>query len=248
MNTYITLNINLSASKHLPEGAELSLEHVKDYIQESLGEPSFIGVSHGETARTIVLQYKYVDFVRTRLYSLARDLKLDYIAYRIQDGTAIEGEVLGEYAHEYNEEFVEATTDLSGCSGTPLQPDTQGKGTEMHITLNIGLDVSKNYLPDGAAGMQLQYQHVKEVLEKTLGKPSYIGVSRSATERTVVVQYTEVKEVLSNLFSLAQELKQDCIAYSIQDDDGTVIGGALVGKYAHEWNYGVFNEAYFIPA
>ena len=97
------LNINLSASKHLPEGAELNLEYAEEYIQKSLGEPSFIGVVHGETGRTIVVQYKYVDFVQPRLYSLARDLKLDFIAYRIQDGaTVLGGALVGEYAHEWN--------------------------------------------------------------------------------------------------------------------------------------------------
>ena len=118
----------------------------------------------------------------------------------------------------------------------------------MNITLNIGFEVSKHYLPEGVAGMQLQYRHVRNWLEKALGKPSCIGVARSATEKTVVAQYTDVQAVLSKLFSLAHELGQDCIAYSIQDDDGNVLGGALVGKYAHEWNYGLFNEEYFIPA
>ena len=118
----------------------------------------------------------------------------------------------------------------------------------MNITLNIGLEVSNNYLPSGVAGMQLQYKHVKNCLEKVLGKPSCIRSARSATEKTVVVQYTDVQEVLSKLYTLAHDLGQDCIAYSIQDDDGIAMGGALVGKYAHEWNYGVFNEEYFIPA
>ena len=118
----------------------------------------------------------------------------------------------------------------------------------MNITLNIGLEVSNNYLPEGVAGMQLQYKHVKNCLEKCFGNPSCIGIARSATEKTVVVQYTDVQAVLSELYRLAHELGQDCIAYSIQDDDGVVLGGALVGAYAHEWNYGVFNESYFIPA
>ena len=121
----------------------------------------------------------------------------------------------------------------------------------MNITLNIGLEVSNNYLPEGAAGMQLQFKHVKNCLEKCFGKPNCIGIARSATEKTVVVQYTnvqDVQELVSNLYLLAHELGQDCIAYSIEDDDGNVLGGALVGKYAHEWNYGVFNEDYFIPA
>ena len=117
----------------------------------------------------------------------------------------------------------------------------------MNITLNIGLEVSNNYLSEGVAGMQLQYKHVKEVLDKALGKPSCIGIARSATEKTVVAQYTDVKAVLSKLYLLAHDLGQDCIAYAIQAD-GVVLGGALVGKYAHEWNYGMFEEEYFVPA
>ena len=116
----------------------------------------------------------------------------------------------------------------------------------MNITLNIGLEVSKNYLPEGVAGMQLQYEYVKGQLEKALGKPMQIGVAQSATEQTIVVQYKRVEPVLYRLASLAHELQQDCIAYSIQDDDANVLGGALVGKYAHEWNFGIFNEAYFV--
>ena len=118
----------------------------------------------------------------------------------------------------------------------------------MNITLNIGLNISKNYLPSGVEGMQLQYKHVKEVLEKAFGKPSCMGIARSATEKTVVVQYTAVQKVLRELYRLAHDLQQDCIAYQVQSEDGNVLGGALVGKYAHEWNYGVFDEQYFIPA
>ena len=118
----------------------------------------------------------------------------------------------------------------------------------MRITLNVGLEVSNNYLPSGVAGMQLQYRHVKEVLEKTFGKPQCIGIARSATDKTVVAQYTAVKEVLSELYSLAHDLGQDCIAYEIRAEDGSSLGGALVGKYAHEWNYGVFDKEDFIPA
>ena len=115
----------------------------------------------------------------------------------------------------------------------------------MNITLNIGLEVSKHYLPDGVEGMQLQYEYVESYLEKTLGKPTYIGLTQSATESTVVVEYTTVELVLQKLFWLAREFKQDCIAYSVQYG-GRCLGGALVGEYAHEWNYGIFNEAYFI--
>ena len=118
----------------------------------------------------------------------------------------------------------------------------------MNITLNIGLEVSHNYLPLGVAGMQLQYKHVKNCVEKRFGKPSCIGIARSNTEKTVVVQFTDVHAVLSELYALAHELGQDCIAYSVQDSDGNVLGGALVGKYAHEWNYGIFDKGYFIPA
>ena len=118
----------------------------------------------------------------------------------------------------------------------------------MNITLNIGLEVSSNYLPEGVAGMQMQYRHVKNLLEKVFGKPSCIGIARSATEKTVVAQYTDVQAVLSQLYLIANELGQDCIAYQVQSEDGNVLGGALVGKYAHEWNYGVFEEEYFIPA
>ena len=117
----------------------------------------------------------------------------------------------------------------------------------MNVTLNIGLQVSNNYLPEGVAAMELQYKHVKKLLEQAFGKPSCIGIDRSATEKTVVAQYTDVQEVLSKLYLLAHDLGQDCIAYAIHAD-GVLLGGALVGKYAHEWNHGVFAEEYFIPA
>ena len=116
----------------------------------------------------------------------------------------------------------------------------------MSITLNIGLNVSQNYLPEGVAEMKLKFQYVEEYLTKALGKPRFIGLAQSTTEETVVVQYARVEPVLYNLYRLAHELQQDCIAYSVQDTDGNVLGGALVGKYAHEWNCGIFNAEYFI--
>ena len=116
----------------------------------------------------------------------------------------------------------------------------------MNITLNIGLNVSNNYLPKGVVGMELQYKHVKDYLEKSFGKPSCIGIARSATEKTVVAQYGDVKAVLSKLYLLAHELGQDCIAYQVQDGEGNALGGALVGEYAHECNHGIFNADYFI--
>ena len=117
----------------------------------------------------------------------------------------------------------------------------------MYITLNIGLEVSEHYLPDGVAEMKLQYKYVQEYLDKIFGKPLQIGLAQSTTEKTVVASYSSVESVLSKLFWLAAALKQDCIAYSIQDG-ANVLGGALVGEYAHEWNHGIFNEAYFIKA
>ena len=119
----------------------------------------------------------------------------------------------------------------------------------MKITLNIGLNVSQHYLTEGIAQMQWKYQYVKEHLQKEFGKPSCIGLAQSTTEKTVVVQYNNnVEAVLWKLSLLAHELHQDCIAYSIKDDDDNALGGALVGRYAHEWSYGIFNEAYFIQA
>lgn len=115
----------------------------------------------------------------------------------------------------------------------------------MYIILNIGLAVSKNYLPEGVVEMQLTYSYVKEYLEKVLGAPIHIGLAQSATEKTVVVEYSDVDLVLPKLFWLAQEFEQDCIAYSVQYG-GRCLGGALVGEYAHEWNYGIFSSAYFI--
>ena len=115
----------------------------------------------------------------------------------------------------------------------------------MNVILNIGLEVSKNYLPDGVEGMYLQYEYVKDYLKQAIGTPIYIGLTQSATEKTVVVEYSNVESVLQKLFWLAHEFKQDCIAYAIQYG-GRCLGGALVGEYAHEWNYGIFSEAYFI--
>ena len=117
----------------------------------------------------------------------------------------------------------------------------------MNITLNIGLQVSNNYLPEGAEEMHLQYAFVKQQLEKAFGKPMEILLAQTATEKTVVVEYSNVEAVLQKLSWLAYVLKQDCIAYTIQDGVNA-LGGALVGEYAHEWNYGVFNEAYFLYA
>ena len=119
------------------------------------------------------------------------------------------------------------------------------KEIKMNITLNIGLNVSKHYLPEGVEEMKLQYKYVKEYLEEHFGKPIYIELEESTTEKTVIVHSTNVEAVLQKLFWLAHEFKQDCIAYSVHDG-ANVLGGALVGNYAHEWNYGIFNETYFI--
>ncbi len=114
----------------------------------------------------------------------------------------------------------------------------------MNITLNIGLKVSQNYLPSGVQEMHLQYEYIRDYLAQAIGAPMYFGLTQSATEKTVVVQYSNVDLVLPKLFWLAHEFKQDCIAYAVQYG-GRCLGGALVGNYAHEWNYGIFNEAYF---
>ena len=115
----------------------------------------------------------------------------------------------------------------------------------MNITLNIGLAVAKNYLPSGVEEMHLQYEYIKDYLKQVFGTPMYIGLTQSATEKTVVVQYSSVEYVLPKLFWVAHEFKQDCIAYAIHAD-GVLLGGALIGAYAHEWNHGIFNKAYFI--
>ena len=117
----------------------------------------------------------------------------------------------------------------------------------MNITLNIGLEVSKHYMPDGVAAMQWKYEHIRDYLEEAIGTPIYIGLTQSSTEKTVVIEYSNAEAVMKKLFWLAREFKQDCIAYLVQDGD-VVLGGALVGEYAHEWNYGIFNGEYFITA
>ena len=118
----------------------------------------------------------------------------------------------------------------------------------MNITLNIGLNVSQNYMPEGVAEMQLAYLYAKDYLKQVFGKPIYIRLAQSTTEKTIVVQYADVEAVLKKLFWLARQFNQDCIAYQIEDASGNVLGGALVGEYAHEWNHGVFDKEYFIPA
>ena len=115
----------------------------------------------------------------------------------------------------------------------------------MNITLNIGLNVSRKYLLEGVADMQYQYEYVKEYLNRTLGKPMQIGTAQSASEETVIVQYSNVELVLAKLHRMAYDLNQDYIAYVVKDNDGNTIGGALVGEYAHEWNHGIFNKTYF---
>ncbi len=115
----------------------------------------------------------------------------------------------------------------------------------MTIILNIGLEVSQNYLHSGVQEMHLNYEYKRDYHEQVLGTPMYIVLTKSATEQTVVVQYSNVESVLQKLFWLAHAFKQDCIAYAIKDGD-TVLGGALVGNYAHEWNYGIFDVDYFI--
>ena len=90
----------------------------------------------------------------------------------------------------------------------------------MKITLHIELDVSKHYTPEGVAEMELHYEYIKDCLEYTLGKPMQLGLARFESEKTITVQYADAEAVLKKLYGLLQ--------------------------YAHDWNYGIYKEAYFI--
>ena len=72
----------------------------------------------------------------------------------------------------------------------------------MNITLNIGLNVSKNYMPEGVEEMQLAYSYAKEYLEQVFGKPMQIGMAQSATEKTIVVQYADAEVLIPDLMGL----------------------------------------------
>ena len=133
--TYITLNITL---------AEMNLKEVEDYLQKALGEPSFIGVSEGETGRTLVVQYKDAESVLCKLYRLAHELQQDCITYRIQDGNVLEKGVVGDYAYAYAynyNDFVVASTKLLGCSGVPLQPTQKQSKWNRRMMTHVGLRI-----------------------------------------------------------------------------------------------------------
>ena len=90
----------------------------------------------------------------------------------------------------------------------------------MKITFNIVLNVSKLYTPEGVAEMEFHYDSIKDCLEHTLGKPMQLSWARFESEKTIVVQYDNAEAVLKKLYLLLQ--------------------------YAHDWNYGIYKEAYCI--
>ena len=129
----ITLNIGLT---------EMNLKAVEDYLQKALGEPSFIGVADGATERTLVVQYKYTEFVLERLSRVARDLKVACIPYRIQDGSVLNKGVAGDYVHAYAyaySDFVVASTNLLGCSGVPLSLNPRFDGAFLNSDTGINM-------------------------------------------------------------------------------------------------------------
>uniref|UniRef100_A0AAU8KUX3 Uncharacterized protein n=2 Tax=unclassified bacterial viruses TaxID=12333 RepID=A0AAU8KUX3_9VIRU len=66
----------------------------------------------------------------------------------------------------------------------------------------------------------------------------------SGTEPTLVVQFEAVgREIIGQVFALAEELKQDAIAVWIHNDVNGGIG-QLIGRYNYVW--GDFNEEYFV--
>ncbi|HCH8419237.1 TPA: hypothetical protein NNR24_004459 [Salmonella enterica] len=66
----------------------------------------------------------------------------------------------------------------------------------------------------------------------------------SGTEPTLVVQFEAVgREIIGQVFALAEELKQDAIAVWIHNDVNGGIG-QLIGRYNYVW--GEFNEEYFV--
>lgn len=71
-------------------------------------------------------------------------------------------------------------------------------------------------------------------------------VVQSATEATLVVQFEAVaREIIGQVFALAEKYHQDCIAVWLHNDvNGGV--GQLIGRYNYVWSGGYFNPEYFI--
>lgn len=69
---------------------------------------------------------------------------------------------------------------------------------------------------------------------------------QSDNEMTLVVKFeAEARFIIGQVFSLAEELKQDCIAVWIHNDVNGGIG-QLIGRYNYVWSGGYFNPEYFI--
>lgn len=71
-------------------------------------------------------------------------------------------------------------------------------------------------------------------------------VAQSDTEATLVVQFeATAREIIGQVFALAEWLKQDCIAVWIHNPNGGG-QGQLIGRYNYVWAGGYFNPEYFI--
>lgn len=71
-------------------------------------------------------------------------------------------------------------------------------------------------------------------------------VVQSDTEATLVVQFEAVaRDIIGQVFNLAEKYKQDCIAVWIHNDVNGGIG-QLIGRYNYVWSGGYFNPEYFI--
>lgn len=69
-------------------------------------------------------------------------------------------------------------------------------------------------------------------------------IVQSKTEATLVVQFEAVgRDIVGQVFGLADMFKQDCIALWIHNDTNGGIG-QLIGRYNYVW--GEFNNDYFI--
>lgn len=65
-------------------------------------------------------------------------------------------------------------------------------------------------------------------------------------EMTLVVKFEAVaRDIIGQVFYLAEELKQDCIAVWIHNDTNGGIG-QLIGRYNYVWSGGYFNPEYFV--
>lgn len=71
-------------------------------------------------------------------------------------------------------------------------------------------------------------------------------VVQSGTEATLVVQFEAVaRDIIGQVFALAEKYKQDCIAVWLHNDVNGGIG-QLIGRYNYVWSGGYFNSEYFI--